>query len=97
VHIITVAVQRGETKMGRVLHLASPVAADLTNARWFSSIHVGTCLHQHLHNLVVAIVGSHVKGRLTVLQSQGQGDMQSVSAVAYVHIIQSQCSAAKRK
>jgi hypothetical protein len=32
-----------------------------------SSIHVGTCLHQHLHNLVVAILGSVVKGRITKL------------------------------
>jgi len=34
------------------------------------SIHVGTCPHQHLHNLefVAAISDSHVKGRITVLQ-----------------------------
>jgi hypothetical protein len=55
-----------ESKNGKVSHLGR-------------SIHVGTCLHQHLHNLVIPITAdavndSAVKGRLTVLQSQGQGD-----------------------
>jgi hypothetical protein len=67
-HIIHSRSAAQPNENGKVSHLAD-------------SIHVGTCPHQHLRNLVVTMAGSAVKGRPTELQSQGQSD--SVSAVAY--------------